>query len=163
MITEAQPTGENDACAHACATCPWLKQNHGKPHPQKWYTTTNLKRLWNGIRRGEGMICHATDPQSIEYGGKGAQAGHERMCIGSLVLVIRSLRRLEHGDLKAYRAGVGLRMTKPGMLEWAGRIMMAGTPLGPRRQVLPAVINGSPEIGVPWPDDVLNVTEEPHQ
>lgn len=48
--------------AGPCAQCPWRTSNQGKRHPDGWYTKANLRRLWAGLRRGERMTCHPTDP-----------------------------------------------------------------------------------------------------
>ena len=140
----------------ACGTCPWLRSNHGKKHSAGWYTKTNLRRLWGGMRQGENMICHATDPNSITYGGdKLVQPGHERPCVGALVLVKHSFNRLEElKSLKDYKTGVGQRMSKGGMVRWAERIMFAGTAMGGPELLMP---NMQQDVGVPWQDDVLNL------
>ncbi len=152
MSTPTEPT------AHPCATCPWLKTNHGKPHKAGWYTTKNLRRLWRGVRAGEQMICHATDPESINYGGdKPVAPDHQRLCVGQLILVMRSIQRLERSSsFAAYRAGDGIRMTRIGMANWAWHIMTRGA-LNPLR--LPAAAEGH-GIGVPWLDPVLNGEED---
>lgn len=161
-------------CAHPCATCPWLRTNQtaealarspkAKGARLKWYDPLNLKRLWGGIRRGHSMICHATDSHAPEYGGKEAAPGHERMCIGALVLVQREINAYERCCKKSlgsnsflgYRLhGGNRRMTQTGMLAWAERIMFAGSMLGPSRQLLPKVVEGD-GIGVPWDDAIGN-------
>ena len=52
------------AAKSPCQACPWRVENHGKRHPDGWYTKANLRRLWSGIRRGEEMSCHPTDPSN---------------------------------------------------------------------------------------------------
>lgn len=158
MAQHLAPAPKADAPARPCATCPWLRPNFGKPHKMKWYTPANARRLWNGIRTGKtlGMMCHATDPASVEYGGdKTIDPGHERLCVGGLMLVMRSLKALEAADgIKAYRQGIGLRMTRPAMAEWVWAIATKNTPMGP---ALPASVANLASIGVPWEDDILNV------
>jgi hypothetical protein len=43
-----------------------------------WYTKANLQRLWAGMRRGEDMTCHPTDPDKPGPSGgtpvRGAQS-----------------------------------------------------------------------------------------
>ena len=79
-----------------CAQCPWRAENHGKRHPNGFYTKRNLRRLWNQVRKGGGVqSCHMTDtnhPDHVEAGAKGDQV-HE--CMGSVVLVWRELRAFE--------------------------------------------------------------------
>ena len=83
--------------AKPCAQCPWRTENHGKRHPNGFYTKRNLKRLWNQVRKGGGVqSCHRTDtnhPDHVEAGAKGDQV-HE--CMGSIVLVWRELRAFEN-------------------------------------------------------------------
>lgn len=102
-------TKKND-CDRACKTCPFLTANHGKPNPEgveilraengegltDWYSEENLRRLWmNGLRHGEGMICHSTDPTASSYGGKDARKGVQKPCTGSLIAVFKHIKYLE--------------------------------------------------------------------
>lgn len=77
----------------ACAVCPWRLANAGKPHPHKFYAAANLRRLWRGIRDGERMTCHPTDPQMEEFEGyeKTADRDVTRECAGAQTLVQREL------------------------------------------------------------------------
>jgi hypothetical protein len=87
-----------------CATCPWRTANHGKPHPAKWYSIANLRRLWNGLRtaKAPGMICHSTDPKNVEYGGDApVKPGHEMECGGALYLLIQNIERVRRGNARA--------------------------------------------------------------
>jgi hypothetical protein len=151
--------------ASPCATCPWLRENHGKVNPAdpSWYTLANAKRLWNGIRQGEAMICHATDPESADYGGKGAKPGHERMCVGMLVLVARTFKMLGTTKPAEYKKGAGgkMRMTPRGILAWIERFTFRGSAIGTPKDVMPVSYDGAAaaRCGVPWPDDVLNAND----
>lgn len=87
------------AAGTACGQCPWRKRNQGTKHPGGWYGAANLKRLWSGLRAGERMTCHPTDPDNdIESCGC-----HEppppgtptRECAGALVLVQREMTRVQ--------------------------------------------------------------------
>jgi hypothetical protein len=143
--------------AQPCATCPWLIRNHGIPHPTHWYAAKNLRRLWSGIRRGEGMICHSTDPDATSYGAlKNAAEGNERMCIGSLVLVARTFERLNKSSPSQYHDGLGPRMTRRGIARWVERFLFRATPLGHSSRVMPTQYRIPDPVGVPWPDDILN-------
>lgn len=93
-----------------------------------WYSKKNLMRLWNGLRRGEAMVCHATDPQANDYGGKPAPKGHDRLCVGQLILIHRHLKLLERtASFAAYRNGAGkYPLTKEGLGRWVERILFGG-------------------------------------
>ena len=75
-----------------CEQCPWLLANHGKRHPHGFFRKTNLRRLWNQIRRGGGIqTCHMTDPSHPDHGAP--EKAELRECAGSVVLVMREMRR----------------------------------------------------------------------
>lgn len=153
-------------CIHVCPTCPWLKANHGAPNPPgfaaakakdagliNWYSTANLKRVWQQIRRGDLMSCHNTEPDAHEWGGKqrpGAQPNH---CAGALVAVIRHTDALNAAaSLKDYKAKAGkLAMTRQGFIRWVERATFGGG--------LPSVQTPA-EIAVPWDDPVINRADE---
>lgn len=61
---ETKRTVVESACQKACSACPWRLSNQQKQHPLKWYTLANLRRLWKGLRDGEKMTCHPTDPDN---------------------------------------------------------------------------------------------------
>jgi hypothetical protein len=140
---------------YPCDTCPWKGKNFNASTPdpktaeRHWYTTNNLKRLWEGIRQGERMICHDTDPKSKTYGNtKNVKAGYERDCVGSLILVMRSIQRLERVPFKDYRKGKGKRMTRDGAAAWCWRIATDSR--------LPRGVAEKDAVGVLWEDDILN-------
>jgi hypothetical protein len=84
-----------------CQTCPWLKKNHGVKHQAKWYTKANIRRLWNGLRTGKapGMVCHSTDPNNSDYGGKGTVRPdfEPQECAGALILQIQNVNAISAG------------------------------------------------------------------
>jgi hypothetical protein len=173
---------ERKKCSSPCATCPFLKSNFGKPSPEgfdprrataqhgrrfyDWYSLENLRRLWNGgIRKGEVMICHATDPGAEVYGGKSAAPGNERPCLGSIAVVIRHLKFIEglikegrqpNEWPKLYRAAAGpYPLTKAGMFAWAMMVNTGRTDLlggMPIPESLPAAAVEA--CGVPWLDRI---------
>ena len=103
-----------------CATCPWRREHHGKPHPAGWYTLANLRRLWNGIRSGAapGMVCHSTDPASAQYGSTKPvpETATPRECGGALALMYRETKRLgDAASYKEYRAGRKFPMSRPAL------------------------------------------------
>lgn len=134
-------------CLTVCATCPWRTSNHGKPHPEKWYATANLRRLWDGLRRGEapGMICHSTDPDSIHYGGeKAVRPGHERHCAGALILIQTEMDALKDApSLRAYQQARHKPLTRDGGAAWAWRILtvLGGTSFR---------VDDAEAVGLPW-------------
>lgn len=171
-------------CSSPCATCPFLKANLGKPNPDgfdprsaearhggrfyDWYSPENLRRLWTGgIRKGEVMICHATDPGAAAYGGKAAAPGGERPCIGSLAIVMRHLKYIEtligakgkpRDWTKAYHDAAGpYPLTREGMFAWAMMISAGRTDLF-GGLVIPASLSADAveACGVPWNDPVGN-------
>ena len=83
-----------------CENCPWRTANHGKRTTYRFFTKANRQRLWNQIRRGEGIqSCHQTDPSHPDHvatGTKLTATPHE--CMGSVILVVRELDRLVEGD-----------------------------------------------------------------
>lgn len=131
-----------------CATCPWLKENHGKPHPHGWYLRGNLRRLWNGLRTGKapGMVCHSSDPASSEYGStKIVHPDTERRdCAGALILIIRHINECEaSSDLREYRAKHGKNaVTLAGLRYWVYRHLF--------RRMPPVEDFRTKEVGLPW-------------
>ena len=107
-------------CLKVCPTCPWIRQNHGKKHPAKWYSLANLKRLWNGVRTGKapGMVCHSTDPESPEYGGTNPniKPGAEHECAGLIQIVIKQVDSVnESKTFKEYQAKHKFPFTRTGL------------------------------------------------
>lgn len=102
---------ERSKCGAACATCPFRKENFGKPNPEgydpraserehgddfhDWYSEANLRRLWGGLSRGGAMLCHSSDPGAPIYGGKAVAPGGERLCAGALAIVLLHMKRVE--------------------------------------------------------------------
>lgn len=112
--------------ATPCKTCPFLIENQDRKHASGWYKKSNLKRLWNGLRRGDafGMICHSTDPNAIDYGGeKSIAAGHERECVGANTLIQVELNHLAAASsLRDYRHRHPRGLTRSGAIHWVERI-----------------------------------------
>lgn len=98
---------------HPCAACPWLVDNHGRPHPDGWYTRANRRRLWGGLRQGEMMTCHPTDPDNPPPSNRldaQAPAGRPtRLCAGAWALIMVEVSLLDAelkrpgGTLVSYR------------------------------------------------------------
>lgn len=121
-----------------CKSCPWLLTNQGRRTAHGWYTKANLQRLWAGLRRGERMTCHATDPDNQPLPGSPdvPEGVVTRECTGALVLVQRELQRVADdlesgGNLSVYRRQNPKGLTREGMglhlmnLQWGGA--MPGT------------------------------------
>jgi hypothetical protein len=132
-----------------CATCPWRKKLQGTKHPAGWYKLANIKRLWNGIRTGNapGMVCHASDPGSVDYGStKVVPEGTEkRECAGALQLIFTEINILNgHPTIKAYGKTRKSPMTRAGVLYWMERYIFGKPPA-----VMPCE-----DVGFPWKQDL---------
>jgi hypothetical protein len=102
----AMKPGDPKPLLRVCASCPFLIENHGKPHPAKWYSTGNLRRLWNGLRSGRapGMVCHATDPDSKGYGGTAEiRPGRESQCAGAWLLILQNANAFSAGKPQPFQ------------------------------------------------------------
>lgn len=115
-----------------CAACPWRTENHGRRHPDGWYTAANRKRLWAKLRRGDGMTCHPTDPLNpIPEGARAVPENattHE--CAGALILQQRELMYLQdEPDLQTYRRNRPLGLTRAGIAEMISRALFGGLPI----------------------------------
>lgn len=122
------------ACEKPCSSCPWLTSNHGKPHPDGWYTLANRKRLWAKMRRGERMSCHMTDPRNPVPEGVKPVPEHAvtRECTGGLILQQREVMRLQapSGPFKqwdVYHRDHPRGLTKMGAFAMVDRAMFAGS------------------------------------
>lgn len=80
-----------------CEHCPWRVANHGKRTPWAFYTKTNLRRLWNQVRRGGApQSCHPTDPHHPDHVAAGAKPdATPQECPGSVILVYREFEKLQ--------------------------------------------------------------------
>lgn len=143
----------------ACAQCPWRLANQcKKPDPLKFYTKSNLNRLWGLIRRGgNGQSCHLTDPSHPDHVKAGApENATAQECPGSIIVVMREVERLADGATQiepehldrylADRKRHGL--SKQGLAYWlVSRLQMGGTILGGPK--LPFVDVKDAEVGLP--------------
>lgn len=131
------------ACAQPCSACPWRTENQGTPHPHGFYSKANLRRLWNGLKRGERMTCHPTDPAMAEFEGYEKTAERERTheCAGAQTLIQRELAYFGQAakDVDAGRApGPAFNlykmrrgraaMTRAGLAEHVSAALFGGTP-----------------------------------
>lgn len=159
-----------------CKTCPFLAINAGKPNPNgwqpeddqhDWYSDKNLKRLWEGIRRGEVMICHSSDPNADSYGGNASKPGSERPCTGAVLLTMLHMNR--YGELldkskstayREYQKLTGKPITKRGMeahlmMNMLGRTgLFGGAPI-------PQSISEDREFRVVWRDEIIEKFNNP--
>lgn len=148
-MTDLQPSD-----ADPCAGCPWRTANHGNRHPDGWYTARNQDRLWTGLRNGESMSCHPTDPgnevspAAQAKGYRPAPAAAEPLeCRGAVILQQREIHLLGEdygGSYALYRRARPGGLTRAGAAALALRIAFGGVPLlgGGRRM-------GRPNLNAP--------------
>ena len=120
-----------------CQACPWRTANHGKRHPDGWYTKANARRLWAKLRTGDSMSCHPTDPRNpvsdkAKEAGYREAPGHAEVheCIGAIILQEREVMALQASkDLATYRRTRTRGMTTEGLWTIASRAVFGGTML----------------------------------
>lgn len=154
------------ACSAPCAACPWRTANHGRRHPDGWYTERNRDRLWAGMRRGHKMSCHPTDPENpVPEGAREVPADTvTRECAGVLVLIQRELQIVDtlarnlppHQDLtKQYRKLRPRGLTLDGLAENMHRYLFSRVSGVERMGVIPMTPqNLNVEVShtpLPWP------------
>ncbi len=160
-------TGNDHASdADPCVTCPWRLDNHGRKHPDGWFTKANRNRLWYRLRGGEMMSCHPTDPtnpvseKAQEAGYRPAPEGSKVLeCRGAVILQQREMALLieRYGaDIRAYRRDRPRGLTRDGVQVMIARIAFGGVPLmgGPRigRPDLLARVGHDP---LPWDESCI--------
>lgn len=156
----------------ACSACPWRLSNQGTRHPHGFYTQTNLRRLWTGLRTGNapGMTCHPTDARMAEFEGYEATAARgpdANECAGSVILLYRELMRFQAITLDAedggnpwrfYRAVAPKGPIREVMYLLALRLAMGDTPFTRKAHVDPDALN-DPDVGYPplgvWDPEIL--------
>lgn len=156
-------SGVAPACTTPCAACPWRTANHGRRHPDGWYTKANRDRLWAGMRRGAKMSCHPTDPENpIPDGAREVPADVvTRECAGILVLIQREMNIIDRmaattDDLaRRYRKLRSRGLTLEGIAANIHRIMMSRINEAERLGVLPMTkVDLDLEVShdpLPWP------------
>jgi len=156
MTRRAHPAAEKP-----CDACPWRIANQGKRKPRAWYSLSNLRRLWSGLRDGERMTCHPTDPDNPLPPGARAlpEDVKTRECTGALIVVQREVTKFQECAAQAEAAGKRdgfgryqkmqpCGMTIGGILATAERALFGGTVLGGTKMTLPNL--NDDEIGAPW-------------
>jgi hypothetical protein len=146
-----------------CDQCPWRLTNQGKRHRRGFYSASNLRRLWNLIRRGGGgQSCHLTDPRHPYHIEAGCPEGAKpKECPGSVILVLREIGRMADARNRVTDAGVKRRplgLTKLGILYWVVQRLTFGHVPFLGDGGLPAVDQADPEIGLPAFLDSAGVT-----
>lgn len=123
-----------------CKDCPWRTSNlKRKPDPHKFYTLANLRRLWKGLRDGERMTCHPTDPEMAEFEGheKTAERPVTHECTGALIVQQREVMRFQEccheaeedgkkDGFQRYRRKYPKGMTRNGLAEVAFTFVSGG-------------------------------------
>jgi hypothetical protein len=165
------------AAPHPCAECPWRTENHGREERHGFYGPENLRRLWDGLRDGERMTCHPTDPAMAEFAGYESTAHRRRTreCAGALVLIQRELMRLNAAAqdpavpaghaLARYHEVVGeLAMTRNGVASHLFALQAGSTPLSGGVSVR-LVDLAEPDVAMPGlpacGECALDATDEP--
>ena len=110
------------------------------PVGQDWYSEKNLLRLWQGIREGEVLLCHPSDPYADDYDMpvRNKDANKARACTGMLHIIFNHVKEFEHlllnvhnedlaAAMKAYRDNHRHPMTERGILNWALMVNMGNT------------------------------------
>lgn len=156
-MTHARP-----AAAEPCQACPWRTQNHGKRHPDGWYTKANARRLWAKLRTGDPMSCHPTDPsnpvsdRAIAAGSRpAAEHAERRVCAGAVILQQREVMVLQAvEDVRAYRKLRPGGMTCEGLWATVANAMFGSTPLLGTHDLGRPDLNAPvslPHVDLPWP------------
>ena len=154
-----------EAASSPCRACPWRTANHGKRHPDGWYTKANIRRLWAGMRAGEIMSCHPTDPwnpvsDAAEAAGYTPAPDHAetRECAGALILQQREwmafqISEMAGGTLRDYRRARPRGLTRDGLLALVNRHVFGGTPFGGPPMARPDLCApvSVPGADLPWP------------
>lgn len=151
--------------ADPCGACPWRTANHARRHPDGWFTARNRDRLWVGLRRGEAMSCHTTDPdnpvsdKAQAAGYRPAPAGSQVLeCRGGVILQQRELHLMinRYGDVAAYRKARPRGLTRDGLRRLLARLAFGGMPfLGTPRMGRPDL---NAEVGhtpLPWDESCI--------
>ncbi len=156
-----EPTrGKNLGVGELCAACPWRTTNHGRRHPDGWYTKANLKRLWAGLRTGEatGMTCHPTDPVNPAPTGrplaKAPDGADFYECAGAHAIRQVEIRLLEECDsFEEYRRrSQAPPMTQEGLYIYVMDTQTSGPGagiLGLSPTQIPDVTHLAPEVSRP--------------
>lgn len=135
--------------SQVCKTCPWRVENHGRRHPDGWFTAKKRAFLWSLLRRGEPMSCHRTDPanpvsdRAVAAGFKRVPEGTEpRECTGALILVQREVMVWQDrfgADTRLYRKRRPLGLTREGLAAVVIRAAFGGV----------AMLGAGPEMDRP--------------
>lgn len=129
----------------ACSGCPWrvsVREQAARgerPDPHGFYERRNIRRLWDGLRKGDapGMSCHPTDERMADFDGFAPPEGAEfRECTGSLIVMQREMKLLEAemvdktasnpiGEYQRKR-GRGGALTRSGIAGFMDRLIFGG-------------------------------------
>lgn len=114
----------------ACSHCPWRIGNQGKRTTDGFYSKANLQRLWNGMKQGEQMSCHPTDPRMNEFESapRVRDDATTHVCAGATILLQREYMRFQElmqadGEMgyRRYRGLGGPRLTRDALFQVAMR------------------------------------------
>lgn len=165
--------GKVESCAfEPCPDCPWRVSNRGRRSKHKvegekygWFTQRNRDRLWAGMRRGEAMTCHPTDPR---HPGSPEDA-KTKECAGALILQQRELvvldRLMKAGDdssqtLRRYKKLRPGGLTRDGLAILAWNAQFGAVPLMGGREMGRPNLNAEVEVApgkLPWPPEGIEL------
>jgi hypothetical protein len=173
-MTRAGKDAGHVSDADPCGTCPWRLGNHGRRHPDGWFTKANRDRLWSQLRRGEMMSCHPTDPanpvseKAQEAGYRPAPEGATRLeCRGAVIIQQRELHLLiNRYDMSVadYRRDRPRGLTRDGISAMVARLAFGGTFLGGPKVARPDLNAAVGHDPLPWDEscikDIMHQTED---
>lgn len=132
-------------CCNSCGmlTCNKDKERRADETELNWYSQENIDRLWlDGMKTGQYLVCHSTDPNAAEYGGDpGIKKGIAQACLGYTVWVFIHIKIYEHflnsypkTALRDYTNVVGKKIAIPrySMMKLAMDFAMGFTGFGPK-------------------------------
>lgn len=111
-----------------CAHCPWRLSNAGRENQHGFYSPGNLRRLWNGLRKGNRMTCHPTDPRMSDFAGYEGTADREvtHECAGAAIMAQRELHHFHQCSKAAAAEGKSDALARYKRLRGRGAMTQEG-------------------------------------
>lgn len=162
-----------DQCAEEpCPDCPWRVENQTgrrrspvkvQDHSYGWFSKANRSRLWNGLKQGERMTCHPTDPEHHENSAdlKAKECAGGMILVQRELMVIDALMREGHEDTMAeYRRRRPGGLTRLGAYQLAMDATVGSVPVLGTRAMGKPNLNAEVEVGdgrLPWPPECVKI------